>query len=62
MAVEIKDAPWVSQPIVPHGAVDPITLELVKGATRAMQAEMENLPFVIDLVSEVNPFSPEFGQ
>ncbi|HEY7061797.1 MAG TPA: hydantoinase B/oxoprolinase family protein [Chloroflexota bacterium] len=43
MAIEIKDAPWVSQPIVPHGAVDPITLELVKGATRAMQAEMENL-------------------
>jgi N-methylhydantoinase B len=42
MAVEIKDAPWVSQPIVPHGAVDPITLELVKGALRALQAEMEN--------------------
>jgi N-methylhydantoinase B len=42
MAVEIRDAAWVRQPIVPHGEVDPITLELVKGALRALQAEMEN--------------------
>ena len=40
--VQIADAPWVAQPLVPHGTVDPITVELVKGALRALQAEMEN--------------------
>jgi N-methylhydantoinase B len=41
--VVIQDAPWVHQPIVPHGPVDPITLELIKGGVRALQAEMEHL-------------------
>ncbi len=40
--VQIADAPWVAQPLVPHGTVDPITVELVKGGLRALQAEMEN--------------------
>src|SRR5215213_6318720 len=41
--VVVPDAPWVQQPFVPHAPVDPITVELVKGALRALQAEMEHL-------------------
>lgn len=41
--VPIQDAPWVSQPFAPHADVDPITLELIKGGLRSLQAEMENL-------------------
>lgn len=41
--IPIPDAPWVDNVFASHDDIDPITIELAKGALLALQAEMEHL-------------------